>query len=122
MTDVLFIVCASTQVAKGTIDQLANPPQWPKGWYAGIAFGSSLLVASAGLASMAYDSAESFAWLILLATIYVGHCKWAALVPSLLENGKAWVSTPCLALISLHCVMSVAVTRLFPLQCLKETS
>ncbi|KAK9901558.1 hypothetical protein WJX75_001786 [Coccomyxa subellipsoidea] len=70
-TFVPTIIFSFMQVAKGTIDQLANPPQWPKGWYAGIAFGSSLLVASAGLASMAYDSAESFAWLILLATIYV---------------------------------------------------
>jgi hypothetical protein len=48
MTNVLFFVSASTQVAKGTIDELTDPLKWPKGMYAGIAFCCSLLVASQG--------------------------------------------------------------------------
>ena len=34
MTNVSFIVCAFTHVAKGTIDQLTDPPKWPKGVHA----------------------------------------------------------------------------------------
>lgn len=56
------------------IDQLMNPLKWPKGVCAGITFCCFLLVASIGLAFMASDSAKSFVWLIVSATIYVGHC------------------------------------------------